>query len=329
MRRGIATKQLKLGIFTVAGMLLFIGCLYYMGSVRHMFQGTFKVSAIFKNAKGLQPGNNVTFSGINVGTVDHIEIISDSTVRVFFVIEKETQRFIRRDAIARISAEGLMGSKAISIEGGSPGSPMLKDGDIILATEGVAWEQVMKRFEGAGKNTEDITRDIASIVGDVNDGKGTLGALLKDTTFAREFRDAIYNLKTGTLELNNILGRVNGEMIDNLALTSKNAASISSNLNDITRTAKDSILRDLQHVTSRLQGNEGTVGKLLNDTAFASNVVQTVNKVNTGADQVNQVLEAAKHNWLLKGYFKKKERESLKEEKKIVQNGNEELVFPE
>lgn len=333
MRRGSATKQLKLGIFAVVGIMLFIGCIYYMGSVRHMFQGTFRVTAVFKNAKGLQAGNNVTFSGINVGTVDRIEIISDSTVRVFFVIERETQRFIRKDAIARISSEGLMGNKAISIEGGDPGSPMVKDGDEILANEGVAWDQVVKRFEGAGKNTEDITRDIASIVGDVNDGKGTLGALLKDTVFAREFREAIINLKTGTQELNGILGKVRGEMIDNLALTSKNAAAASSNLNDITRTAKDSLLRDLQNVTGKLQTNEGTVGKLLNDTAFASSIVQTVSKVNTGVDQANQVLEAAKNNWLLKGYFKKKERDEERkltkseEQKKIVKR--DELVFPE
>jgi phospholipid/cholesterol/gamma-HCH transport system substrate-binding protein len=333
MRRGIATKQVKLGIFMVVGMMLFIGCLYYMGSVRHMFQGTFRISAIFKNAKGLQAGNNVTFSGINVGTVDEIQIISDSTVRVFFVVEKQTQKFIRRDAIAKISNEGLMGNKSISIEGGTPGSPMAAEGDVIIANEGIAWDQVVKRFEGAGKNTEDITRDLASIVGDVNDGKGTMGALLKDTVFARQFRDAIMNLQSGTQEFNRILGKVRGEMVDNLAATSKNAAAISSNLNIITLTTKDSILRDLQNVTAKLQSNQGTVGMLLNDTAFAVNVAETVRKVNSGVDQVNDVMAAAKGSFLLKGYFKKKARteEKIADEKTLDKKSapTGALVFPE
>jgi phospholipid/cholesterol/gamma-HCH transport system substrate-binding protein len=331
MRRGNATKQVKLGIFIVVGMLLFTGCLYYMGSVRHMFQGTFEVSAVFRNAKGLQPGNNVTFSGINVGTVERIEIITDSTVRVFFVIEKATQKFIRKDAEAKIISDGLMGDKIISITGGTPGIAMVAEGDEIRANDGIGIDDVMKRFNTAGKNTEDITRNVALIVSDVNEGKGTLGALLKDTAFAQQFREAVLNLQSGSEEFNRILSKVRGEMVDNLAVTSKNAAEASKNLNQITSTARDSILRDLRKISSdaamitgKLQQSEGTVGKLLNDTAFASSVEQAIRKVNTGADELTQVAQAAKSSWLLKGYFKKKERG---ENKKPVKQ--DELVFPE
>lgn len=309
MRRGIATKQLRLGIFAVVGVLMFIGCIYYMGSLRHMFQGTFTLSAIFKDAKGLKAGNNVTFSGINVGTVERIEIVTDSTVRVFFVIDNETRRFIRKDAVAQISSEGLMGNKTISITGGSSTAEMVADLDEIKSDNGIEWEQMAKSFEGTGENTEMITRDLAKIVSGVNDGEGTLGALLKDTVFAKQFKEAIVNLQRGTEEFNLILGKVKGDMVDNLTATTKNAAEASANLNSITRTAKDSIMRDLQNVTSKLQGSDGTMGKLLNDTAFASTLEQTVTKINHGADGVTEVIEAAKDNWLLRKHFKKKERE--------------------
>lgn len=332
MRRGSTSKQVKLGVFMMAGMLMFIGCLYYMGSVRHMFQGTFEVSAVFKNAKGLRPGNNITFSGINVGTVERIEIISDSTVRVFFVIEKSTQKFIRKDAEARIVADGLMGDKVVSISGGTPGIEMIREGDEIAANNGIAIDDVMNRFSAAGKNTEDITRNVAMIVSDVNDGKGTLGALLRDTAFARQFREAILNLQAGSEEFNNILASVRKDMVENIAVTSKNAAIVSENLSQITQTTKDSILRDLRIVssdaamiTAKLRQNEGTVGKLLNDTAFAMSVEQTVHKIKAGADELTEVAQAAKSSWLLKGYFKKKAREAKKKE--LVKR--EELVFPE
>ena len=309
MRRGIATKQLRLGIFTVVGIVMFIGCIYYMGSLRHMFQKTFTLSAVFTDAKGLRPGNNVTFSGINVGTVERIELISDSTVRVFFVIEKDTRRFIRRDAVALISSEGLMGNKTVAITGGTPMAPMVVDNDEIKSDNGIKWDQVAKNFEGAGANTEMITRDLAQIVSSVNGGEGTLGALLKDTVFARQFKEAVVNLHAGTQEFNEILAKVKTDMVDNMAVTSRNAAEASANLNAITKTARDSIMRDLQHVTARLQGSEGTMGKLLNDTAFASTLEQTVNKINHGTDEATEVIEAAKSSWLLRKHFRKKERE--------------------
>jgi phospholipid/cholesterol/gamma-HCH transport system substrate-binding protein len=52
----------------------------------------------FKSVSGLEVGNNVRFSGINIGTVDEIELITDTSVLVALVIRKEFQQFIKTDA---------------------------------------------------------------------------------------------------------------------------------------------------------------------------------------------------------------------------------------
>src|SRR4051812_5732722 len=74
--------QLKLGIFVSIGLAIFILGIFWIGKQKHLFNTTFSLSAVFTNISGLQVGNNVRFSGINVGTVDNVSIINDTSVRV-------------------------------------------------------------------------------------------------------------------------------------------------------------------------------------------------------------------------------------------------------
>src|SRR5688572_17323153 len=106
-------NKLRLGIFVSASLILFILAIYYVGERQQLFSGTFHISGVFKDISGLQVGNNVRFSGINVGIVKEIEQITDSTVRVDMQIENGTQKFIKTNAKAIIGSDGLMGSKLI------------------------------------------------------------------------------------------------------------------------------------------------------------------------------------------------------------------------
>ena len=87
-----------------------------------MFSSTFQISGIFKDISGLQVGNNVRFSGINVGVVEDIQQVTDSTVKVDMQIDEHTRKFMKKNAKAIIGSDGLMGNKIISILPGSPGS---------------------------------------------------------------------------------------------------------------------------------------------------------------------------------------------------------------
>src|SRR4051812_16124298 len=95
-----AEKQngIKLGIFVSISILLFITAIYFIGQRQQLFSSTFKASGIFKDISGLQVGNNVRFSGINVGIVEEIQQITDSTVRVDMLIEERSRKFIKKNA---------------------------------------------------------------------------------------------------------------------------------------------------------------------------------------------------------------------------------------
>lgn len=99
----------------MAGTAFLIAVLYLIGAKRSLFSDTFKISAEFYNVNGLMSGNNVRFSGINVGTVESVNIVSDSSVLVVMLIEDKVKSYIKKNSVATVGTDGLMGNKLINI----------------------------------------------------------------------------------------------------------------------------------------------------------------------------------------------------------------------
>ncbi len=84
------SQNIKLGIFVILGSLLLVLTVYFIGSKKDLFQSTSKISSVFKNVSGLQIGNNVRLSGVNVGTVRGIKILTDTAIVVDMFIDENT-----------------------------------------------------------------------------------------------------------------------------------------------------------------------------------------------------------------------------------------------
>jgi phospholipid/cholesterol/gamma-HCH transport system substrate-binding protein len=191
-------NKVRLGIFVSAGLILFILAIYYVGERQQLFSGTFHISGVFNDISGLQVGNNVRFSGINVGIVKDIEQITDSTVRVDMQIENGTQKFIKTNAKAIIGSDGLMGSKLIIIVAGPSGYNAIADNTQIETEQAVSMENIMENLELTTRNAAMITTDLAIIIESIRNGKGAIGKLLMDSTMAENIGQAIINIREGT-----------------------------------------------------------------------------------------------------------------------------------
>src|SRR5690242_20144671 len=123
------SQNLRLGIFVVAGIMVLIIGLYFIGENRKMFGKSFKLYANFRNVKGLRTGNSVRYGGIDVGTVKKIDIINDTLIRVDLEVEEKLKSVIRKNALTSIGSDGLMGNTLLNIEQGSEPAPFVKDGD--------------------------------------------------------------------------------------------------------------------------------------------------------------------------------------------------------
>lgn len=191
-------NTIKLGVFVTLGVLFFIIGIYIIGQKQRLFSNTFTVSGVFKNVNGLQVGNNVRFTGINVGTVDDITILNDTSVQVTMIIDESTHRFIKKDARAIIGSEGLMGNKTVNITHGASSQKPIEDNGMILTDQPVSTDDILAKLKTTTDNAALISGDLAVISESISKGKGTIGKLFMDTVMANSLNQTIVNLKHGT-----------------------------------------------------------------------------------------------------------------------------------
>lgn len=185
----------RLGIFIAGGLAIFVIAIFIIGKQKNLFNPVFKVTTNFYSVSGLQVGNNIRFSGINVGIVDNIFIINDSTVQVDMLIRKNVQEFIKADSKAGIGSEGIIGDKVVIVSQGSSDAPVIKDGQQISSVEPVEIDAIISGMNVSVINAAIITNQLAEIMVKINTGSGTIGRLLQDSTIAENLNMTILNLR--------------------------------------------------------------------------------------------------------------------------------------
>lgn len=266
----------KLGMFVVIALAMFIVGIYLVGKQKNLFGSTFHLKVQFKNVSGLKVGNNVRFSGINIGTVNKIDLITDTSVMVELIIKKEIQQFINKDAMASIGSDGLMGDKILTISSGTGMNKPVKDNDRLQSTNAIEMADIMNSMKASIDNAGIITAQLAQFSVKMNNGNGTLTQLISDAEFSNSLKQTLNNLQT----------------------SSKEFALFTTKMND----------------------GKGALSRLVSDEEFSKTLDSTMSNLQSGTKGLSDNMEAAKHNILLKGYFKKqkkaeaKKQDSLKKE---------------
>lgn len=248
--------KIRLGLFVTGALTLLVLAIFIIGKQQNLFNPVFKITATFSNVSGLQVGNNVRFSGINVGTVEDIVIINDTTVRVDMVIKKEIWQFIKTDCKVSLSSEGIIGDKLIVIGQGSMDAPLIKDGQRLSSIEPIETNAIMARLDVTAKNAEIISHQLSEITFDINRGHGTIGRLIRDSIFANNLNQTIANLNKFSKGL---VG--SAEIMASLKVTAGNAENISY---------------QLAGITNKINSGDGTLGRLIKDSSMANNLNQTI-----------------------------------------------------
>lgn len=320
-----ALENLKLGVFVVLGTILLLIAAYLIGNRQNMFGKTFPLSATFKNANGLQTGNNVRFSGINVGTVSKIEMINDTTIMVHMIIEEKMLDQIKKDAIATIGSDGLVGSMLVNIVPGTGESALIKPGDELVSYSKIATQDMLSTLNVTNENAAMLTSDLLKVTQSLIKGKGTLGKLLNDTLMASDLQQTISNLKqtskqanTAISELNRMIGSVDFEKsAAGVLLTDTVSAARMKNLIlhlEHSSIEIDKMSQDIQTMFGEVKDGKGAINYLATDTLFVKRLDETMRHIEQGTERFNENMEALKHNFLTRGYFRKLERQQKKAE---------------
>jgi phospholipid/cholesterol/gamma-HCH transport system substrate-binding protein len=293
----------RLGMFIAGGIAVFVIAIFIIGKQQHLFDPVFKITTNFLNVSGLQVGNNVRFSGITVGTVDNITIINDSTVQVDLMIKRSVQQFIKADCKAGIGSEGIIGDKVVIITQGSFDAALAKDGQHILSKEPVETDDIIVSLQATSINAQVVTLQLAEIMTNINNGKGTLGRLIQDSTVAENINQIIGNFKTSSEGLD-----------ETIEVTKENVFAFMESLKK-TAAKSEVASNQLGEIMIKINSGEGTLGRLIQDTTLATNLDVTVINLKESSVGLNENMEALKHNFLFRGYFKKKAKEEAEKKR--------------
>ena len=321
-----ALENLKLGIFVVIGTALLVLAAYLIGNRQNMFGQTFTISAVFKNANGLQNGNNVRFSGINVGTVNGIEMMNDTTIRVYMLIEKKMQKHIKKDAVATIGSDGLVGSMILNLIPGEGTAPLILEGDELRSYSRIATQDMLSTLNTTNENAAILTADLMKVTQAMTKGKGTIGRLLNDTLMAADLKQTITNLNNASRDanytiqkINDMVGKINFEksaagVLLNDSLNGLKMQNVLSNLEQSSiEIAK--ITKNMNTVIVDVKEGKGAINYLANDTILVNSLDHTIKNIEEASIKFNENMEALKHNFLTRGYFRKLEKKEMKEVK--------------
>ena len=319
-------RPVIVGIFICIGLAILAVTIFTLGSQRKAFTKSVSINAIFDDVGGLQKGGNVWFSGLKVGTVKSIEFEGDSQVKVQLNIELSAVPHIHNDAKAKISSDGLIGNKIIVIYGGTSTAPNIKEKDV-LATEGViSTDDMMATLQENNKNILAITTDFKSISRKLDEGEGTLGALLNDPSIANkldasasDLQLTLANLKVVSENSKHIVANFqqfshelnqSGNSIHDFVNDTVMYKSITSALDEVQK-ATNSLHQftvSLNQVGSKLNQDNNALGLLLNDPATAATIKETMVNLETSSKKLDENMEALRHNFLFRRYFRKKNK---------------------
>lgn len=313
----------KLGLFVMAGLLFLILSLYLIGKNRSMFGSSFEIYASFNNINGLVAGNNVRFSGIDVGTVRRIEIKSDSSIYVTLVIDQKVKQYIRKNAIASVATDGLMGNKLVNINTQKGFAEPIQEGDLIQSRKPIETDEMLRTLNTTNDNIAVISNNLKEITRKLNNSN-SLWNLLADTVVSHDIRQAVNairkagtNTERFTNEADELIQKLKeGEGLAGSLLTDTVMVNqLKHALKDVQHASQNAAIltNDLSAMIGEIQQGNGTAGMLISDTLWSAKLYQSLLNIEEGTSRFNENMEAMRHNFLFKGYFKKQEKQSRKQ----------------
>ncbi len=333
---------------------IFIAAIITVGREQNLFKDTLRITTVFKDVKGLKVGNDVRFTGIDVGSIVNLVIISDTTVEVQMSINQNVSNFIKKNSVASIGNEGLMGNKILIILPGTSDSPSIEAGDQLQSIEPVEIDDIMKEIKVSSERISVVSENLIGITEKINRGDGIFGKIFTDTTFTKNLDKTSQNITRITANLidvtqklnqgSGIMGKLFTDTIFSAQLDSTNAGlnQISNNLVTITdkinqgegifgRLFTDTTLtnnlflssKNLEETTSNLyrltekMNQEGNaISVLVADSTFADSLELFMNRLNTAVKEAAGAAESIQRSGLIRLFSKDKEKEEENQKKK-------------
>lgn len=325
-------RSIRVGMFVVLGVIIFLAGVLTIGSMRKMFGSTITIKTIFDDVNGLKPGNNIWYSGVKIGTVKTLRFLPNSDVEVMLSIEDKSKEFIRKNAKAKVSTDGLIGNKIIVIYGGTQKVESIEDGDELTVEKIESTEEMINVLSENNKNLLSITAAFKTISKNILEGKGTVGMLLNDERLYNDLdktlaslRQAATNTQNLTSSLGSFTAQLNkkGTLANDIVSDTIIMRDIRTTLAKLDETVSSAnvMVNNLKKTSDDLNNNtKSPAGVLLHDEDTALKLKNVIQNLETSTAKLDENMIALRSSFPFKKYFKKQAKEAEKAKSDSIQN---------
>lgn len=287
--------KLRVGIFVLLLLILFIAFVLTIGRQTRLFEERYALRAAFRDIQGLTVGAPVRLAGVNVGAVQRITFSADPTdprVHVEVTVDRSFQPRIREDSQVTIGTIGLVGDKVFEVTVGSETARVLQAGDVLQSSEPVDFARLFAQGGEVLQGLAGASRALEAVLEKVEKGKGLLPTLITDEAGGKLVRDLAVTAETMRMISEQA---EKGEGLLGALLTDPSGAQIVRDLR--------TVAANLNEITTALAEGKGTLGALIQDP--------------TVYEDLSSLLRGSERSWILRGLI----RSSVREGKDTVQKG--------
>jgi phospholipid/cholesterol/gamma-HCH transport system substrate-binding protein len=307
------SQTIRVGLFFLLGLALAWITFESLNGGRLFKKEGYTLVAGFANLKGLKTGDEVRMAGVKVGAVE-LTRLAGTRVEALLAIEPNVQ--IPTDAVASVEQSSLLGSNYLGVTFGTPGGPLLKDGDEIKTKATVDMSEVISQLGNLGSKLEQVIGEIGKTMGaggegggifqrvdklvtdngpkltetianlqeitaKIKSGEGTFGKLVNDPKLHDELLAGVSEIKLAAADARTFMGDAKNIVAD--VKTGKGALGVLLYDEPTAASLKVSV-NNLREVSEKLNSGEGTLGKLISDDSLYLSVQSTMKKADRMID---------------------------------------------
>jgi len=288
-------KKIRVAATISLGLIIIFLAFFAIGNQEGMFKSKYDLKAKFVNVEGLTVGAAVRLGGVKVGNVKNIDFSEDWDKRIIVTLSIGASNFtkIRKNSVAKLGSQGLLGDRTIDITVGEKTSEPLVKGDFIETQESPQLNEILSEGGNAIQDLKIAAHNIKEITWKINNGNVSLAQVLNDPRLYSNL-DSLLNLWSRiTLKIESGHGFLSqlvedSTLYDNLSGTLEETKSLLTKINDGEGTLGklatdkamynhiDSVLTSIDSTLALINGGNGTVGRIVTDTTMYQRMNATI-----------------------------------------------------
>jgi phospholipid/cholesterol/gamma-HCH transport system substrate-binding protein len=304
----VSIAQLKVGILGIVALFFVFLLVFLLTSNTNFLAKQAPLDTYTADASALTTGAPVRINGILAGKVQSIALSGSDNpgriVKIDFQVDEDKLKDIPLDSIVSIASDNLLGSSMyLNIKKGR-NPETVRPGATLQSTPPLEINGFIERGNNVLDSVQAVVEKVGVIVGQVENGHGTIGKLLVDETLYKSLEDTVTQVQLLATTLNSRKGTigmlVNDDQLYNETRTLVSRVdTITAGLQQGQGTAGmflkdpkmyndlDGDIKQLNTILANLNSGKGTAGLLLKDPKIANQLSDTLDKIDLTMDKIN------------------------------------------